>query len=119
MISCAIRERVRLIASSSRRTLVEGVTACCGKTTPFRPRGTGLKGLGRRRIHGLPDSSVFAGVGKCATLHEARLAALGKRNLDRVEVAWYDGCREDLARLAQQLWPEVTRRDMRQGEQAD
>ena len=51
--------------------------------------------------------------------HELGLAALGQRDLDRVEVAWDLGGGEDVARLVADLSAGVARGEVRQREQAD
>ena len=54
-----------------------------------------------------------------AARDEHRLAALGERDLDQVEVARHDGVGEQLARLLRDLAAEVAAREMRQREQPD
>ena len=55
--------------------------------------------------------------GSAPPFDEPRLAALGERHLDHVEVPRHDRRGKDLARLAGELRPEVARRDMREREQ--
>src|SRR5215218_9147545 len=50
-------------------------------------------------------------------LHERGLAALGERDVDRVEVARHDGGGERRARLVAHLAREVARREVREREQ--
>src|ERR1700689_884004 len=54
-----------------------------------------------------------------AEANERRLAAVGERNLDPVEVAGQLAGGEHRARLLAKLAPRVTRRDVRQREQLD
>src|SRR6187551_1291798 len=104
MISCAIRERAFAIASSSRRSLaVASAGTCVVKTTPFRPRWTGLKdwlGESTARVRGRP-------AGARTRAHELGLAAFRERDRHEVEVAWDDRRRKELRRLVDDLVREV------------
>ena len=57
------------------------------------------------------------GLGLALGLDQRRLAALGERDLDRVEVARHDRVREHRPRLVADLAREVARREVGQGEQ--
>ena len=73
-------------------------------------RGLGLGGLGARP----PAASA-----ESLPAHELRLAALGERDLDRVEVARDHRLREDRARLVAQQPDRVARRDVGERQQRE
>src|SRR3954454_21798648 len=120
-ISCAIRTSVRRMSSRSRTTF-SGLRG--NSLRPSWPLWTGLKvapgNVAARPAGTLPPAALSdRRLGRVVAAHVHRLAALGKRQLDAVEVARHDRPLENGARLVAQLSRRVARRDVRESQQRD